>query len=100
MLEAQASGLPVVAYDAQAMSERLTSGEEGILIPTTGDLTDALLPLCLERDLRERYGRAARLRAEQQTWEAIFDELEERYLRMTAPRETRMGRPVLQALGV
>jgi glycosyltransferase involved in cell wall biosynthesis len=99
VLEAQASGLPVVAFEGQAMNERLTSGVEGLLAPPTSDLADALLPFCLNRNLRESCGRAGRHRAEKQTWEAIFDQLEDRYLRLAAPRREPAVRPALQVLG-
>jgi len=99
VLEAQASGLPVVAFDGQAMNERLTSGVEGVLVPPNGDLAEALLPFCEDLHLRQRCGKAARIRARQQTWEAIFDELEDRYMKLAIPRPGRSVKPALQVLG-
>src|SRR5262249_36641097 len=50
VLEAQASGLPVVAYDCQGVSERVTPEEDGLLVPVGGDLAPALLRLCQDDD--------------------------------------------------
>jgi glycosyltransferase involved in cell wall biosynthesis len=82
LLEAQASGLPVVAFDYSVIRERLTHGIEGFLVPPEGDFADALGMLCELRGLRSRLGAAGRFRVEGQGWEAIFDDLEGRYLRL------------------
>jgi glycosyltransferase involved in cell wall biosynthesis len=84
VLEAQASGLPVVAYDCQGVSERVTPEEDGLLVPVGGDLAPALLRLCQDDDARQRFGRAARAKAERQDWRPIFDELERRYRQLVA----------------
>jgi glycosyltransferase involved in cell wall biosynthesis len=80
MLEAQASGLPVVGFDCQGVNERVRPEVDGLLVPVGDDLAPALWRLCQDGDLRRRLGRAARARAEQQDWKPIFDELEQRYL--------------------
>src|SRR5262245_26917069 len=80
VLEAQASGLPVVGFACQAMNERVTPEEDGLLVPEGGDLAPALARLCGDRALRERFGAAARAKAERQDWKPIFDGLEARYL--------------------
>jgi glycosyltransferase involved in cell wall biosynthesis len=84
VLEAQASGLPVVGFDTQGVNERITPEEDGLLVPEGGDLVPALRRLCQDQDLRQRWGQAARLRAQRQDWKPIFDELEQRYLRLVA----------------
>ena len=86
VLEAQAAGLPVVGYDCQGVSERVTHGEDGLLTPPNGDLADALEVLCLSRTLRQRLAAAARRTAERQDWKPIFDGLEQRYLRLAPER--------------
>jgi glycosyltransferase involved in cell wall biosynthesis len=82
VLEAQASGLPVVGFDCQGVNERVSPEEDGLLVAPGGDLVPALARLCGDSALRERFGRAARAKAERQDWKPIFDELEERYLRL------------------
>jgi glycosyltransferase involved in cell wall biosynthesis len=85
VLEAQASGLPVVGYDTTGVNERVTSGEDGLLVPMGGDLAEPLRRLCQDAALRQRLGTAGRARAERQDWDSIFDELEERYLELAGP---------------
>jgi glycosyltransferase involved in cell wall biosynthesis/uncharacterized membrane protein len=67
ILEAMATGLPVVATDVGGVSELVVEGTTGLLVPP-GDSTafaDAVERLLRDPDLRRRFGGAARLRAEQ-----------------------------------
>jgi glycosyltransferase involved in cell wall biosynthesis len=82
VLEAQASGLPVVGFDCPALAERITPGCDGFLVPRGGDLAEVLLPLCADLQKRQRLGRQARLTAESQDWRPIFEELEETYWKL------------------
>jgi glycosyltransferase involved in cell wall biosynthesis len=79
LLEAQASGLPVVGFDCSGVDERVESGVDGLLVPVGGDLAPALMRLCEDRALRERFAQAALAKARAQDWQPIFDELERRY---------------------
>ena len=92
VLEAQSAGLPVVGYDCQGVSERVTHGEDGLLTPPDGDLADALEMFCVSRAARERFAAAARRTAERQDWKPIFDRLERRY------RDLAPARPVVPLL--
>jgi sugar transferase (PEP-CTERM/EpsH1 system associated) len=68
ILEAMASGLPVVATAVGGNSELIVDGETGRLVPR-GDpdaLASALAGYVLDPDLRHLHGRAARQRVEQQ----------------------------------
>jgi glycosyltransferase involved in cell wall biosynthesis len=82
VLEAQASGLPVVGYDCQGVNERVTPEVDGLLVPMGDDLAPALLRVCEDEGMRRRMGAFARAKAERQDWKPIFDELEQRYLRL------------------
>jgi colanic acid/amylovoran biosynthesis glycosyltransferase len=65
IIEAMASGLPVVSSRIGATPEMMTHGANGLLV-TQGDeaaLTDALVMLAEHPDERRRLGEAARLRA-------------------------------------
>ncbi|MFM7150343.1 MAG: glycosyltransferase family 4 protein [Gemmataceae bacterium] len=84
VLEAQASGLPVVAYDCQGVNEQVTDGRNGLLLPVGQDLAPSLARLCEDVDLRRRMGVAARERAESLDWETLFDRLESRYRSLIA----------------
>jgi glycosyltransferase involved in cell wall biosynthesis len=74
ILEAIASGLPVVASEISGIPLAITSGETGILVPEqdVGALTEALTHLATDDEARRRMGVAARARAQRDlTWDAI-----------------------------
>jgi glycosyltransferase involved in cell wall biosynthesis len=64
-VEAAAAGVPVVASRLGALPEIVSDGETGLLVrPGDADaLADALRRLLDDRELRARFGMAARLRA-------------------------------------
>lgn len=75
LLEALASGMPVITTDATAGPDLIQDGVDGHLIPT-GDLDAlcaAMQALAQEPDKLERMGRAARRCAERFSWEAYGD---------------------------
>jgi glycosyltransferase involved in cell wall biosynthesis len=83
VLEAMASGLPVVALRAGGVGETVRPGETGILVESAEPpdrLAAALLSLIDRPDVRVRMARAARRYAESQSWDAIMGGLRERYL--------------------
>ena len=62
ILEAMASGLPVVATDVGGISEGVLHGQNGFLVrsaPITPDFVDAICPLLADPALRQRIGQAA-----------------------------------------
>jgi glycosyltransferase involved in cell wall biosynthesis len=77
VLEAMASGLPVVAFRDAAAAELISSGENGRTIKP-GNVVDFIATaqeLAASRDLRLRLGRAARQRALQQAWPQLIEQL-------------------------
>ncbi|RMZ89944.1 hypothetical protein DV736_g2824, partial [Chaetothyriales sp. CBS 134916] len=73
VLEAMASGMPVIARDQGGPSEIVRDGETGYLIPPD-DLdafVDKTLLLCRDSELRSAMAVAARRQAEDTTWEKI-----------------------------
>jgi glycosyltransferase involved in cell wall biosynthesis len=75
LLEAMAAGLAVVATDVGGVSELITDGVEGLLVPP-GDpqaLAHALTVLAEDPALRLRLARAARDRAREYTWSACAE---------------------------
>jgi len=79
VLEAQASSLPVVAFDCQAINERVSHGLDGFLTPLQGNLVEPLERLIHNPDLRASFALSARAKAVSQSWKAVFDGLEKRY---------------------
>jgi glycosyltransferase involved in cell wall biosynthesis len=72
LLEAQASGKPVVAFDVGGVNEAVRNGETGLLVErgSTNELADALLKLLGYRALRERMGvNGRRFITENFTWD-------------------------------
>lgn len=71
VLEAMASGLPVVTTDIYGNRELVSDGDNGVLVPP-GDaesLCQALVRLAKDLDLRQRMGRRSRERARAFGWE-------------------------------
>jgi glycosyltransferase involved in cell wall biosynthesis len=66
VIEAQAMGLPVVCTDADGLAENVADGVTGFVVPRRDAtaLTEALVRLAADRQLRRRMGSAARERAE------------------------------------
>jgi glycosyltransferase involved in cell wall biosynthesis len=89
VLEAQASGLPVVGYDCPGVNERVTPGADGLLAFETDDFAEGLTRLCADAPLRRAFGAAARAAAERKDWKPIFDGLEERYFGLAAAPAAR-----------
>ncbi|MGW8289398.1 MAG: glycosyltransferase family 4 protein, partial [Candidatus Bathyarchaeia archaeon] len=61
LLEAQATGKPVVAFNVTAIKEVVKNKETGLLVePDSHELADALLALLSNQSLREKLGRSGR----------------------------------------
>jgi glycosyltransferase involved in cell wall biosynthesis len=77
VLEAMASGLPVVASRIAGNEELVEQDETGILVPAedVDALRAALEKLLTDADLRQRMGQSARQRVENQfTWRAVAEQ--------------------------
>jgi glycosyltransferase involved in cell wall biosynthesis len=72
LLEAQASGKPVVAFDVGGVNEAVQNKQTGILVKrgSSAELADALLKILSDRSLREKMGSAGRKFVEENfTWD-------------------------------
>jgi glycosyltransferase involved in cell wall biosynthesis/predicted metal-dependent phosphoesterase TrpH len=80
VLEAQASGLPVVAVDRGGPACLIEHGETGLLAePEVSALADAVLAVTGTPLLSERIGRAALAAVRDRSWEAALDRLATAY---------------------
>lgn len=81
LVEAMASGLPVVASDIPGYREVVRRGVEGHLVPPgdAGAVADALRRVLTDPGLARRLGEAGRARARQYSWERVAGQLEAIY---------------------
>ncbi len=92
VMEAMASGLPVVVLNAGGPSEFVRQGETGLLIDPDAppnDFAEALIGLLDDTERRRKMAEAARTYALSQTWEAIMTTLRERYVRIIEQNRTQ-----------
>jgi phosphatidyl-myo-inositol alpha-mannosyltransferase len=77
LLEAMATGLPVVASDIPGFAQVISSGREGILVRRDDPLSlaSALSLLAGDSQLRARLGRDGLRRAQAFSWDRVVDQL-------------------------
>jgi glycosyltransferase involved in cell wall biosynthesis len=85
VLEALASGLPVVALRAGGIADIVQNGQTGLLLEsdaTPEQFARAVTTLVDDAELRGRLAESARAHALSQSWDAIMEALRDRYLRV------------------
>jgi glycosyltransferase involved in cell wall biosynthesis len=77
VLEAMASGLPVIATSAGGVADHLRDGENGLAFPANDvdRMAHAMVRLALDEKLRKDLSRGARRTAEALDWEGELDRL-------------------------
>ncbi|MBE3593527.1 MAG: glycosyltransferase family 1 protein [Candidatus Carbobacillus altaicus] len=85
VLEALASGTPVIGVNAGGVKELIRHDENGFLLPprNADALKDALINLAVRSGIRHRLRTGARNSALLRSWDAIFDRLVESYHEVT-----------------
>ena len=92
LLEAQASGLPVVAVGEGGPTSIVTDGVTGRLCPAdAGDLADVVCELAAAPLQRERLARSALEAVRQRTWERSLQRLADGYRRTLDPSATDLA---------
>jgi phosphatidylinositol alpha 1,6-mannosyltransferase len=89
LLEAAASGLPIVAADAPPTRELLADSGAALLVPPTDavHMARAVARVCHSDDMRRVMSSAARVWAESKSWARVWDDLLEDYAAVrSAPR--------------
>ncbi len=93
LLEAMASGVPVVASSIEGFREVITDGQEGLLVPP-GDgeaLARALYRLLCDRSLREAMAQRGLTTVRRYAWERVAAEVLECYHQVLAGRSPGRG---------
>jgi phosphatidylinositol alpha 1,6-mannosyltransferase len=91
VLEAMASGLPVIAAPAGGVRDHLRNDENGLTFPEgdVGGLARAMVALASDPELTRRLAKGARLTAEALTWEREMDRLDLSYRELCEGRITQ-----------
>ena len=98
VLEAMASGRPVVATTTGGIVDMIVDGESGLLVPPGNEhkLAEAMARLLNDADLRARLAAGAQERVQRFTASAVVERLEAVYARI-APRNSGMPPEIHQA---
>jgi glycosyltransferase involved in cell wall biosynthesis len=78
LLEAMSCGLPVIATDVRGNRDLISSGKNGILVPSRSpkEIADAILRLLDDEKMRRKLGKNARETIEEQyTWDEISNRM-------------------------
>ena len=89
LMEAMASGLPIVTTETCGMRDVIKDGANGLLVPirSPAAIVAAVTRLLGDAGLRQHLGRAAQAEARSRyTWEQVALTLEQTYQRLTAAR--------------
>jgi 2-deoxystreptamine N-acetyl-D-glucosaminyltransferase/2-deoxystreptamine glucosyltransferase len=83
LLEAMATGLPVVASDLGGVRELVADGETGVLVRPRDPaaVAEAIRALAAEPRMRERMGRAGRARSREHDWDVVSRRIASVYAR-------------------
>jgi len=73
--EALASGVPAVVTDAGGPRFIVRDGETGLVAASDDEFCDCVVALARDQTLRRRMADAARRQVENQSWDAVFDEV-------------------------
>jgi glycosyltransferase involved in cell wall biosynthesis len=102
VLEAQASGLPVLVSDAGGPKENLTEGTTGFVVSGSAPhaWARALVPLLENESLRGEMSRAARRYAESRTWQQALETLYRTYGELATSVAASAAVPALLPRGI
>jgi glycosyltransferase involved in cell wall biosynthesis len=89
LLEAMASGMPVITAETCGMPDMVQDGFNGLLVAPAdaGALETAIVRLAESEELRERLGRAAQESMKRYEWSSAAQKLEDLFLRVVRTEE-------------
>jgi glycosyltransferase involved in cell wall biosynthesis len=99
VLEAMATGRPVVATTTGGIVDMIANGENGLLVPPGNEykLAEAMTRLLNDPDLRVRLAAGARERAQRFTASAVVERLEAVYTQVAAQNSGTFSKPTARA---
>jgi len=88
VLEALASGLPIVATNVGGLSEIVENGENGFLVPSRNPdaLSDAVLKMLFSETMRSKFSRNNRIKAKKYSDDVIFPKILDIYYESMSSR--------------
>lgn len=86
LLEAMASGKPIVASDISGYNELIQNGKEGILVAPENPkaIMEAVIKLINHKDLRKKLGENGLLKAKEYGWDEVTKQIEDCYYKVLA----------------
>lgn len=86
LLEAMASGKPIVASNITGYSQLITDYQEGLLVPPKNPsaIAEAVIELIQNRELRKEMGRRGLEKARKFSWHAVAKQIEQCYYKALA----------------
>ena len=93
LIEAMASGIPLVASDIEGYRWVIDPGREGLLVPPRSPrhLANALIELAHHPEQCKTMGQSGRVKAAQYSWPSVVDRIEAVYRRVLDPGRASMG---------
>jgi glycosyltransferase involved in cell wall biosynthesis len=88
ILEAQASGLPVLCLNSLATQERICNHHDGILAANIEEFEQLLTDLTADKSKRDYLGKNAFITAKSQKWDDIFNRLYQEYCEVIESTKT------------
>jgi len=100
LLEAMATGKPIVATNIDGYASLMTHGVEGLLVPPKDDerLAQALLSLMNDESLRQEMGARGRLTAAEYSWEHVAQRVLNFYKRILSEPPCKERLPEFEAM--
>jgi glycosyltransferase involved in cell wall biosynthesis len=83
-LEARTAGVPVLAMRGSGVTEFIEDGREGLLAGDDAEMTDALVRIASDVELRQRIADHNRLTEPPQTWPKVLEHSDNAYRRALA----------------
>lgn len=89
MLEALATGLPIIATQTGGTDELVENGENGLVVrmKDSADLAEKIEKVMQDETLRKKMGEKSRLRAQKQSWEEVSRQYADLYNNVAKKKE-------------